>query len=165
MIHITSNNVWILFCTNIYKHSIILYNCNHERYCSGDFIEKNITPLIVDLLKCQRKDNYTLIVLEMQSFINKTTHIHEVGSQINIIKTTKGHNFSCCISDFLISIDLGSTSTTITNIEKRLHFQNYQCVVVFSLTFQQINNQRSNIFFYKIPTTITFVVTRHLYLV
>ena len=50
------------------QHCIILYNCNHERYCSGDFIEKNITPLTVDLLKYQRKDNYTLIVLKCNLF-------------------------------------------------------------------------------------------------
>ena len=56
------------FCTNIYKHSILLYNCKHERRCTGDFIEKIITPLTVDLLKYQRKGNCTLIVLEMQSF-------------------------------------------------------------------------------------------------
>jgi len=47
-------------------------------------------------------------------------------------------------------IDLGSKSITITNIE-RLHFQNYQCVVAFSLIFQQINGQRSNYFSSKSP--------------
>jgi hypothetical protein len=54
------------FC--IYKHSMISYNCNHERRCSGNFIGKIITPLTVELLKYQRNGNYTLMVLEMQYF-------------------------------------------------------------------------------------------------
>ena len=86
------------------------------------------------------------------------THIHEVGSEINIIRTTKEHNFSFCISDCLIFIDLWSKSTAITNMEI-LHFQNLQCIVAISLIFQQLNGQRSNYFSYEIPTTTTFVVT------
>ena len=72
--------------------------------------------------------------------------MHEVGSQINIIRNTKEHNVSFFISDCLHFNDLGSKSTAITNIE-RLHFQTYQCVVAFSLIFQQINGQRRNYFF------------------
>ena len=64
---------------------------------------------------------------------HKITHIHEVGSEINIIRTTKEHNFSFCISDCLIFIDLGSTSTTITNIEKRFAFPKLSmCSCLFS---------------------------------
>ena len=88
---------------------------------------------------------------------HKITHIHEVGSEINIIRITKEHNFSFCISDCLILIDLCSKSTAITNMEI-LHFQNYQCVVATSLIFQQFNGQLSNYFSYEIPTTTTFVV-------
>jgi len=94
MIHITSNNVWILFCTNSYKHSIILYNGNHERRCSGDLIEKIITPLTVDLLKYERKCNYTLIVLEMESF-----DIHRLPIEIGRWQNIERNNRECVLCD------------------------------------------------------------------